>query len=129
MAQPFSVFLMVQFLRGIPKELEESALIDGASYWTVFSQVMLPLVRPALVAVAILSFQQAWNDFLWPLLVLNGTHAYTLTVGMFFFKSTYMTQYNLLIAGSMFNVIPMVMLFFLFQRYFIEGATSSAVKG
>lgn len=129
MAQPFSVFLMVQFMKGLPKELEESARIDGASRWRTFYQIILPLVKPALTAVAILSFQGAWNDFLWPLLVLNSQNMYTLPVGLFEFKSAHYTQFALLITGSMFNAIPVLILFFIFQRYFIEGAVGSAVKG
>ena len=129
MAQPFSVFLMVQFMKGLPRELEESAMIDGASYWRTFYQVILPLVKPAMTAVAILSFQAAWNDFLWPLLVLDSRDMYTLPLGLYFFERDHYTQYNLLIAGSMFNTIPMLILFFIFQRYFIEGATTGAVKG
>lgn len=129
MAQPFSVFLMVQFMKGLPRELEESAMIDGASRWTIFRRIILPLVKPALTAVAILTFQGAWNDFLWPLLVLDSRNMYTLTLGMFYFQRAHYTEYNLLITGSMFNTIPMLILFFIFQRYFIEGVTSSAVKG
>ncbi len=129
MAQPFSVFLMIQFMKSLPRELEESAMLDGASYQTIFRQVILPLVKPALTAVTILSFQGAWNDFLWPLLTLDSQNMYTLPVGLFFFKDAHYTEYNLLIAGSMFNTIPMLVLFFIFQRYFIEGVTSSAVKG
>ena len=129
MAQPFSVFLMVQFMKSLPKELEESARIDGASRWRTFYQIILPLVKPALTAVAILSFQGAWNDFLWPLLVLDTPNMYTLPVGLFQFKSEFYTQYGLLITGSMFNAIPVLILFFIFQRYFIEGAVGSAVKG
>lgn len=129
MAQPFSVFLMVQFMKGLPRELEESAMIDGASQWTIFRQIVVPLVKPALTAVGILSFQGAWNDFIWPLLVMNSQDMYTLPLGLFYYKNAHFTQYNLLIAGSMFNTIPMIILFFIFQRYFIEGVTSSAVKG
>jgi len=129
MAQPFSVFVMTQFMKTLPKELEESAMIDGASRLRTFFQIILPLVRPALVAVAIVSFQGAWNDFLWPLIVLNSRDMYTLPLGLYFFKSAHYTEYNLLIAGSMFNTIPIVILFFIFQRYFIEGAVGSAVKG
>lgn len=129
MAQPFSVFLMVQFMKGLPKELEESAMLDGASRWRTFYQIILPLVRPALTAVAIVTFQGAWNDFLWPLVVLGTRDMYTLPLGLYFFKSAHYTEYNLLIAGSMFNTIPIIILFFIFQRYFIEGATGSAVKG
>jgi ABC-type glycerol-3-phosphate transport system permease component len=129
MAQPFSVFLMVQFMKGLPKELEEAAMIDGASRWRTFRSVILPLVKPALTAVAIVSFQGAWNDFQWPLVVLSTQNMYAFPLGLFFFKSAYYTQYNLLIAASMFNTIPILILFFIFQRYFIEGATAAAVKG
>lgn len=129
MVQPFSVFLMMQFLKGVPKEMEESARIDGASLWCTFYQIILPLVKPALTAVAILSFQGAWNEFLWSLLVLNSDAMYTLPVGLNFFKNAHYTEYNLLLSASMFNTIPMVILFFIFQRYFIEGISSTGVKG
>lgn len=129
MAQPFSVFIMVQFMKTLPKELEESAMIDGASRFRTFYQVILPLVKPALTVVAILTFQGAWNDFQWPLVVLGTQDMYTLPLGLFFFKSAHYTQYNLLLAGSMFNILPMVVLFFIFQRYFMGGALGSAVKG
>ncbi|HEY1352552.1 MAG TPA: carbohydrate ABC transporter permease [Ktedonobacteraceae bacterium] len=129
MAQPFSVFVMVQFMKTLPKELEESAMIDGASRLRTFCQIILPLVRPALTVVAILTFQGAWNDFQWPLVALGTQDMYTLPLGLFFFKSAHYTQYNLLLAGSMFNILPMLLLFFLFQRYFMGGALGSAVKG
>lgn len=129
MAQPFSVFLMVQFMKNLPKELEESAMLDGASRWRTFRSIILPLVKPALTAVAIISFQGAWNDFLWPLIVLGTQNMYTLPLGLFFFKNAHYTEYNLLLAGSMFNTIPVLILFFIFQRYFIEGAVGSSVKG
>jgi ABC-type glycerol-3-phosphate transport system permease component len=129
MAQPFSVFIMVQFMKGLPKELEESAVIDGATPWRTFFQIILPQVKPALVAVLILTFQGAWNDFQWPLVALGTQDMYTLPLGLFFFKSAHYTEYNLLLAGSMFNTIPILILFFIFQRYFIEGAVSSGVKG
>jgi len=129
MAQPLSVFIMVQFMKSLPKELEESAMIDGASRWRTFYAIILPLVKPALTAVAIVSFQGAWNDFQWPLVVLGSQDQYTLPLGLFFFKSANYTLYNLLLAGSMFNLIPIVLLFFIFQRYFMGGALGSAVKG
>lgn len=129
MAQPFTVFLMVQFMKGLPKELEESAMIDGAPRWRIFWSIILPLVKPALTASAIVSFQAAWNDFMWPLVVMGTQNMYTLPMGLFFYKSANYTQYNLLIAASMFNTIPILILFFIFQRYFIEGAAAAAVKG
>jgi ABC-type glycerol-3-phosphate transport system permease component len=129
MAQPFSVFLMIQFMKGLPKELEESAMIDGSSRFRTFFQIILPQVKPALIAVAIITFQGAWNDFQWPLVALGSQSMYTLPLGLFYFKNSYYTQYNLLLAGSMFNTIPILILFFIFQRYFIEGAVTSGVKG
>ena len=129
MAQPFSVFIMVQFMKVLPKELEESAKIDGATTWRTYFQIILPQVRPALVAVAIITFQGAWNDFMWPLVALASRDMYTLPVGLFYFKSAHYTQYNLLLASSLFNTVPILILFFIFQRYFIEGAVSSGVKG
>ncbi len=129
MAQPLSVFIMIQFMKGLPKELEESATIDGASRLRIFASIIVPLVKPALTAVAIVTFQGAWNDFQWPLVVLNAQNMYTLPVGLLLFKNGHYTEYNLLLTGSMFNVIPILILFFIFQRYFIEGATASGIKG
>lgn len=129
MAQPFTVFIMAQFMRVLPKELEEAARIDGASRWRTFYQIILPLVKPGLTVVAILTFQNAWNDFQWPLVALASQDMYTLPLGLFFFKSAHYTQYNLLLAASMFNIVPMLILFFVFQRYFMGGTLGSAVKG
>lgn len=126
---PTSVFLMTQFLKTLPRELEESAMIDGAGAFRTFFQVILPLTRPALTAVALFAFQGAWNDFFWPLLVMSSNQMYTLTVGLAFFKSQYYTQYNLLLAGAIVNIIPLVVLFFIFQRYFISGISTSGLAG
>jgi ABC-type glycerol-3-phosphate transport system permease component len=128
-AQPFSVFLMIQFLKALPREVEEAAMIDGASRFRTFFQIVVPLVKPALTAVAILSFQGAWNEFTWSLLVLNSPDMYTLPIGLLFFKGAHFTEYNLLLAGSMFNTIPILIVFFIFQRYFIEGVASAGLKG
>ncbi len=126
---PISVFLMTQFLKTLPRELEESAMIDGAGPVRTFVQVVLPLARPALTAVALFAFQGAWNDFFWPLLVMSDNKMYTLTVGLAFFHSQYYTQYNLLLAGSIVNIVPLVILFFVFQRYFISGISTSGLAG
>ena len=129
MVTPTSVFLMTQFLKTLPRELEESALIDGAGRVRTFFQIILPLVRPAMTAVGILAFQGAWNDFLWPLLVMSQQQNYTLTVGLTFFKGLYYTQYQLLLAGATINLIPLVLIFFAFQRYFIKGISTSGLAG
>lgn len=129
MVTPTSVFLMTQFLKSLPKELEESAMIDGASPFRIFWQIILPLARPAMTAVAIFSFQGAWNDFIWPLIVQAHQENYTLTVGLAFFKGDHYTEYNLLLAGAAINILPLVVMFFIFQRYFIKGVATSGLAG
>jgi len=124
-----NVFLMTQFLKTLPKELEESAMIDGASRFRALWQVILPLARPAMTAVALFSFQAAWNDFLWPLLVMAHQQNYTLTVGLTFFKGNNVTFYNLLLAGATINILPLVVLFFIFQRYFVRGIATAGLAG
>ena len=129
MVAPTNVFLMTQFLKSLPKELEESAMIDGCSRFRIFWQIILPLARPAMTAVALFSFQGAWNDFIWPLIVQSKPQNYTLTVGLAFFKGNHYTEYNLLLAGAAINIIPLVVLFFIFQRHFIKGIATSGLAG
>ena len=129
MVTPTSVFLMTQFLKTLPKELEESAMIDGATRFGAFWKVIVPLIRPAMVTVAIFQFLGAWNDFIWPLLVMSSRENYTLTVGLTFFKGVHYTQYSLLLAGAMINILPLVVIFFIFQRYFIKGVSTSGLAG
>lgn len=129
MVTPTSVFLMTQFLKTLPKELEESAMIDGATRFGAFWRVIVPLIRPAMVTVALFQFLGAWNDFIWPLLVMSGRENYTLTVGLTFFKGIHYTQYSLLLAGAMINILPLVVVFFIFQRYFIKGVSTSGLAG
>lgn len=129
MVTPTSVFLMTQFLKTLPKELEESAMIDGATRFVAFWKVIVPLIRPAMVTVAIFQFLGAWNDFIWPLLVMSSRENYTLTVGLTFFKGVHYTQYSLLLAGAMINILPLVVIFFIFQRYFIKGVSTSGLAG
>ncbi len=126
---PTAVFLMTQFLKTLPKELEESAMIDGCSRFRAFWQIILPLIRPAMITVAIFQFQAAWNDFLWPLLVMSSKDNYTLTVGLTFFKGVHYTQYSLLLAGAAVNIAPLVVIFFFFQRYFMQGVSTSGLAG
>ena len=126
---PTTVFLMTQFLKTLPRELEESAMIDGASRLRTFWQIIFPLIRPAIITVAIFQFQAAWNDFIWPLLVMSDPNNYTLTVGLTFFKGVYFTSYGLLLAGAAVNIAPLVVIFFIFQRYFMQGASTSGLAG
>jgi ABC-type glycerol-3-phosphate transport system permease component len=126
---PTSVLLMTQFLKTLPRELEESAVIDGAGRFRTFWQIIFPLIRPAIITVAIFQFQGAWNDFIWPLLVMQDSTKYTLTVGLSAFKTAFYTQYGLLLAGAALNIAPLVIVFFIFQRYFMKGISTSGLAG
>ncbi len=126
---PFGVFMMTQFYRSIPRELEEAAMIDGASRLGIFFRVILPISSNALIALAVLSFQGAWNDFLWPLVVLQTPEHFTLPLGLQWFKNEYYTLYSRVLAGSMFNSVPIILIFFVFQRYFMRGIAVTGLKG
>jgi len=128
---PLFIFLMRQFFMGVPKELEEAATIDGANIAQTFTRIMLPLIRPALLAASIISFQGHWNDFFGPLIYLNTQAKYTLTVGMYFFEGGVNEQphWEWLMAMSTLMLLPILLLFIFFQRYFIEGLTAGGVKG
>lgn len=126
----FGIFLMTQFLKAVPKDLEEAARVDGASQWQIITRVVMPLARPALVTLAILSFQASWNAFQGPLLYLRGDPSvFTLPVGLQFFQQQFRQQWNLTLIGSMFNAIPVLVIFLIFNRYFIEGVSYSGIKG
>jgi ABC-type glycerol-3-phosphate transport system permease component len=123
------IFILTQFFKSIPKDLEEAAVIDGASHLKIFSYVILPLSRPALLTVFILQFQGMWNAFLQPLLYENSPNMYVLNVALSIFQQQYKAQWNLTLVGAMFNAIPILLLFFLFSRYYIEGIAYTGVKG
>jgi ABC-type glycerol-3-phosphate transport system permease component len=122
------IFLLTQFFRAIPKDLDEAANIDGASIWMTYWRVILPLAKPALITMALLSFQGVWNSFLGPLVLLNTPEMFPLTVGLGFLKGQYGTFYNVVLAGSMFNTIPMVLMFIFFSRFYVQGVTYSGIK-
>lgn len=126
---PIYIFLMRQFLMAIPKELSESARVDGANEWQIFVRVILPLVKPALVAVGLFQFLASWNDFLGPLIYLSDSRLYTISLGLNFFKGQYSTEFGPLMAVSTLAVLPVIILFFFAQRTFIEGITLTGVKG
>lgn len=123
------IFMLTQFFRSIPRDLEEAALIDGASNLQIYKDVILPLARPALLTVFILQFQAMWNAFLQPLLYLNTPDKYVLNVALSIFQQQFKAQWNLTLVGAMFNAIPVLVLFFIFSRYYIEGAAYAGVKG
>lgn len=128
--QAFWIFLMRQFLLQIPKDLSDAARIDGANEFQIFGQIILPQTYPALGAIAIFAGVQAWNDFLGPLIYLQSSAKYTLSIGLTFFQQqdAYDVQYNLLMAASALIVLPVVVMFLLFQRAFIEGISVGSIK-
>ena len=129
-AEAFFVFLVVQFMRGIPRDLDEAAAIDGAGHFRVFATVILPLSRPALLTAGIFTFINAWNDFLGPLLYLKQPDLYTLPVAMrLFVDQTTSSDYGAQIAMAVFALIPVLIFFFIFQRYLVEGVSTSGLKG
>lgn len=128
----FGIFLMKQFFESVPKELEEAARIDGASQFQTFFRVVLPTARPALVALIIFTLQGSWNEFMHPLIVVTTNQdLYTLPLGLALLRGGMgqNLQWNSLMAGSMLTTVPMAIIFFLFQRYFIEGISYSGIKG
>ncbi|MFC3745577.1 carbohydrate ABC transporter permease [Paenibacillus sp. GCM10012306] len=126
----FNIFLVRQFMRGIPRELDESAYVDGANRWQIFTRIMMPLSKAPLVAVSIFTFMGVWNDFQGPLIYLNSNEKYTLALGLSMFKGLYNVEWNMLMAATILIMLPALILFFIAQKYFIEGISiSSAVKG
>lgn len=125
----YNVFLLRQFFRSIPKEYEEAAFIDGAGHVRIFLRIILPLTKPALITVALFSFLNTWNDFMGPLVYLNTEDKYTVALGLQQFVGIYSAQWHLLMAASTVAVLPVVVLFFIGQRYLIEGISLTGVKG
>ena len=126
---PFYIFLLRQFFMSIPKELSESARMDGANELVIYWRIILPLAKPALAAVALFQFLTSWNDLLGPLIYLSDADHYTLSLGLTFFRSEYSTQFGPLMAASTVVVIPVIVVFFFAQRTFIQGITLTGVKG
>jgi ABC-type glycerol-3-phosphate transport system permease component len=126
---PFYIFLLRQFFMGIPTELEDAALIDGASRAQIIWNVILPLATPAIATIAIFNFQGVWNDFLPPLIYLHDQRKYTIALGLSFFRSTYNIKWAYLMAACVVTMLPVVIVFFLAQKQFIEGISMSGLKG
>lgn len=126
---PFGIFLMRQFMHGIPNELIDAARIDGATEYGIFYQIILPLTAPALAALGIFTFIGQWDDFLWPLVVINEPRLYTIPLGLSQFRGRVGTDVGGLAAASMAAVIPVLIVYFVAQRRFIEGITLTGLKG
>lgn len=129
LASPFGAFLMCQAMRSFPTELLDAARIDGAGEWTTFRRVVVPIVVPSMAVLAVFHFQYMWNSFVWPLTVTSEDAMRTLPVGLANLQTVQNTNFPLLMAGSTFAAIPMVLVFFAAQRFFLKGVTVGALKG
>ncbi|MFV2114695.1 carbohydrate ABC transporter permease [Micromonospora sp. LOL_025] len=125
----FGVFLMKQFYETIPEELSESARVDGLSEFGIYRRIMLPLSRPALASLTLLTFVTTWNDYLGPLIYLRSPDLRTIQLGLNTFISQYNAEYALIMTGSVLSVLPVAVIFLVGQRYFIEGIASTGLKG
>jgi multiple sugar transport system permease protein len=125
----FGVFFLRQFFQSIPRELEEAAYIDGASVWTTFFRVSLPLAKGAIATLAIITFLTSWNDFLWPLLILNERELQTLPVGLATIQGQYTFDYGKLMAGAVVTAVPVLILYIFLQRYIIQNVAMTGLKG
>lgn len=128
LANVFGLFMMRQFLDGVPNSLLESANIDGASEWGIFWRIVVPLSLPIIATLFLLSFQFHWSNFLWQLIVTGSESRYTVPVGLAMFKNAHEELWNLKMAASCISIVPIAVIFFFAQRYFIEGMTRGAVK-
>lgn len=124
-----TIFFFRQYMSGLPMELLDAARIDGATEYGICVKIMLPITKPAFAAMGILSAMGTWNAILWPLLVLKGAEKFTLPIGLNTLLTPYGNNYDVLIAGSMFGILPIFVIFLIFQRYIIDGMTVGAVKG
>jgi multiple sugar transport system permease protein len=125
----FNIFLMRQFFRTIPEELADAARIDGCNEFTIYSRIMMPLAKPALVTIAIFTFLGTWNDFMGPLLYITSPEKYTVSIGLATFRGVLRTRWDLLMAASTAMTLPVLVVFFLAQGYFVQGVVLTGLKG
>ncbi|MEI6085689.1 MAG: ABC transporter permease subunit [Verrucomicrobiota bacterium] len=128
-AGAFNVFLLRQFLKGIPRDLEDAAKIDGCGFWRIYWHLMLPLIKPTLAAIAIFTFMGAWNDFMGPLIFLSDQRLYPLSLGLYAFNVQAGGSMGMMMAGSLLMTVPVIIIFFFAQKYFIQGITLTGMKG
>lgn len=124
-----STFLLRQYYRSIPLDLDEAARMDGAGSLRIWLQVIMPLSRPVIAALAVFTFQATWNDFLWPLVVTGSQNMRTVPIGLSYFVGQYSTAWNLLMAGSMISLLPVLLIYFLAQKTFVQGITLTGMGG
>lgn len=127
----WGTFLMRQFMLSVPREIEEAARVDGASYWRIFVQIVLPLCKPVLATLGIFTFLASWNEFLWPLIMISSVQNKTLPLGLTMFQAqaTIKTPWELVMAAATFSILPVLILFVLGQKYYIRGIATTGVKG
>jgi multiple sugar transport system permease protein len=129
LANVFGIFLLTQFFRTLPIELEEAARIDGANRLKVLATIVLPLSLPALATLAVIQFLWTWNDFLWPLVTIYNPDVFTIQLGLMSFQGSHVNDTNLLMAGNVMSMLPMLILFIAAQRYFVRGIATQGLKG
>jgi len=125
----FGAFLMRQFLMGIPRSLDDAAIIDGADHLGIFWRISLPLSKPAIATLVIFAFIGSWNDFLWPLVITHSVDKLVLSVGLAHFQDLYYTEWTLLMAASVMAMVPVILVYLLAQRYFVQGIALTGIKG
>jgi len=128
LSRAFGVFLLRQFFLGVPRELEDAARIDGAGVFTIFRKVALPLVQPAMASLAIFTFLRSWNEFTWPLIVISKNDMMTLPVALARFLFAYRVEYGVVMAAAAFSAIPLIVVFFVFQRQIVQGIALTGLK-
>ncbi|MDP3449702.1 MAG: carbohydrate ABC transporter permease, partial [Anaerolineaceae bacterium] len=129
LAHPIAIFFFRQFLQSIPKEIVDAGRIDGCSEYGIFLRLIMPIMKPAFAAMGIYIGMMSWNNFIWPLLVLTDTKMFTLPIGLTSLMGPYGNNYMLLISGAVMTILPIMVLFFIAQRFFIEGMSTGSVKG
>jgi multiple sugar transport system permease protein len=126
----FGVFMFRQFFKTLPKDLEDAARIDGANEWTIFSRVMLPLARPAVLAMAIFAFRESWNSFVWPLVVIRSNRELrTIQIGLSYLRDDAGVDWQVLMAATLLATVPLIVVFVVLQRYFVQGIALTGSKG
>lgn len=127
-AGPFAILLFTNYFKGISTELLESGIIDGAGYFRIYVQLFLPLAVPAIATIGIMNFLGTWNSFMWPMLVLTDKAKHTLPLALRALGNSAFVQWNTLMTGAIYNIIPLLIAFLFMQKYYIEGVTSGAIK-
>lgn len=125
----FFIFLMIQYIRTIPRDLDEAARIDGAGTWTILYRIILPLCKPVLAVMIVFTFLWVWNDFLQPLIYLNDFNMYPISVGLAFFRGRYSVEWNMFMAATLVSILPVLVLYFFAQKHLIGGISSLGLKG